>query len=60
MIIYNRASEAKAEFKAALALAAIIVLVAITFLCSAVAVSSGIATTKRSVTAQLVLRADSR
>jgi len=36
MIIYNRASEAKAEFKAALAPAAIIVLVAITFLCHGV------------------------
>ena len=38
MIIYNWAGEAKAEFKAAPALAAIIVLVAITFLCNGVAV----------------------
>ena len=38
MIIYNWAGEAKAEFKAALALAAIIVLVAITFLSNGVAV----------------------
>ena len=37
MIIYNWAGEAKAEFKAALALAAIIVLVAITFLRNGVA-----------------------
>jgi phosphate transport system permease protein len=38
VIICNWAGEAKAEFKAALALAAIIVLVAITFLCNGVAV----------------------
>ncbi len=38
VIIYNWAGEAKAEFKAALALAAIIVLVAITFLRNGVAV----------------------
>jgi ABC-type phosphate transport system permease subunit len=38
VIIYHWAGEAKAEFKAALALAAIIVLVAITFLYNAVAV----------------------
>ena len=38
VIIYNWAGEAKAEFKAALALAAIIVLVAITSLCNGVAV----------------------
>jgi ABC-type phosphate transport system permease subunit len=37
MIIYNCAGEAKAEFKAALAPAAIVVLVAITFLCNGVA-----------------------
>ena len=38
MIIYNWAGGAKAEFKTALAPAAIIVLMAITFLCSGVAV----------------------
>ena len=38
MIIYNWAGEAKAEFKTALAPAAIIVLMAITFLCNGVAV----------------------
>ena len=38
VIIYNWAGEAKAEFKTALAPAAIIVLVAITFLCNGVAV----------------------
>ena len=38
MIIYNWAGEAKAEFKTALAPAAIIVLMAITFLCDGVAV----------------------
>ena len=37
VIIYNWAGEAKAEFKAALAPAAIVVLVAITFLCNGVA-----------------------
>jgi ABC-type phosphate transport system permease subunit len=37
VIIYNWAGGAKAELKAALALAAIIVLVAITFLCNGVA-----------------------
>ena len=38
MIIYNWAGAAKAEFKTALAPAAIIVLMAITFLCNGVAV----------------------
>jgi ABC-type phosphate transport system permease subunit len=38
MIIYKWAGDAKAEFKTALAPAAIIVLMAITFLCNAVAV----------------------
>ena len=38
MIIYNWAGGAKAEFKTALAPAAIIVLMAITFLCNGVAV----------------------
>ena len=37
-LIYNWAGEAKAEFKTALAPAAIIVLMAITFLCNGVAV----------------------
>jgi hypothetical protein len=45
MIIYNWAGEAKGEFKTALAPAAIIVLMAITFLCTAWRCSSGIATT---------------
>ena len=45
MIIYNWAGEAKAEFKTALAPAAIMALMAITFLCNGAAVSSGIATT---------------
>jgi phosphate transport system permease protein len=38
MIIYNWAGEAKGEFNTALAPAAIIVLMAITFLCNGVAV----------------------
>ena len=45
MIIYNWTGEAKEEFKTAFAPAAIIVLMAITFLCNGMAVSSGIATT---------------
>jgi ABC-type phosphate transport system permease subunit len=38
MIIYNWAGEAKAEFKTALAPVAMIVLMAITFLCNSMAV----------------------
>jgi ABC-type phosphate transport system permease subunit len=56
VIICNWAGEAKAEFKAALALAAIIVLVAITFLCNGVALVESLR--QAVVNAQLVLRAD--
>ena len=59
MIIYNWAGEAKAEFKAALALAAIM-LMAITFLCNGVGGVPPESLRQAVVTAQLVLRADSR
>jgi len=60
MIIYNWAGEAKAEFKTALAPAAIIVLMAITFLCNGVAVFPPESLRQAVVNAQLLLRADSR
>jgi len=60
MIIYNWAGEAKAEFKTALAPAAIIVLMAITFLCNGVAVFSPESLRQAVVNAQLLLRADLR
>jgi len=60
MIIYNWAGEAKAEFTTALAPAAIIVLLAITFLCNGVAVFPPESLRQAVVNAQLLLRADSR
>jgi hypothetical protein len=53
-------SEAKAEFKTALAPVAIIVLMAITFLCNGVAVFPPESLRQAVVNAQLLLRADSR
>ena len=54
------AGEAKAEFKTALAPAAIIVLMAITFLCNGVAVFPPESLRQAVVNAQLLLGADSR
>jgi ABC-type phosphate transport system permease subunit len=59
-IIYNWAGEAKAEFKTALAPVAIIVLMAITFLCNGVAGVPPESLRQAVVNAQLLPRADSR
>jgi ABC-type phosphate transport system permease subunit len=60
MIIYKWAGDAKAEFKTALAPAAIIVLMAITFLCNGVGAVPPESLRQAVMNAQLLLRADSR